>query len=100
MQPKRVSGVLRNALFCKVCSYPFDLTTAYNHLIVLYLLALVMQAAAAPLTDEMWRELGSIGRSRPPRGDESALPLRKSAIGRSVVQEYHQPDGSNKGMSP
>jgi hypothetical protein len=44
-----------------VYSYPFDLTTAHNHLIVLYLLALIMQAAATPLTDEMWRELGSLG---------------------------------------
>jgi hypothetical protein len=60
-EPAVLSGILRNTLFCKVYSYPFDLTTAYNHLIVLYLLALVMQAAAAPLTDEMWRELGSIG---------------------------------------
>ena len=56
-----LAGVLRNTLFCKVYSYPFDLTTAHNHLIVIYLLALIMQAAAAPLTDEMWRELGSLG---------------------------------------
>ncbi len=53
--------ILRNTLFCKVYSYPFDLTTAHNHLIVLYLLALTMQAAATPLSDEMWRELGSLG---------------------------------------
>lgn len=56
-----LTQILRNTLYCKVYSYPFDLTTAYNHLIVLYLLALVMQAAAAPLPDEMWRELGSLG---------------------------------------
>lgn len=56
-----LSQVLRNTLFCKVYSYPFDLTTAHNHLIVLYLLTLTMQAAATPLTDEMWRELGSLG---------------------------------------
>jgi hypothetical protein len=56
-----LSRILRNTLFCKVYSYPFDLTTAHNHLIVLYLLALTMQAAAAPLSEEMWRELGSIG---------------------------------------
>ncbi len=56
-----LTQILRNTLFCKVYSYPFDLTTAHNHLIVLYLLALTMQAAATPLTDEMWRELGSLG---------------------------------------
>lgn len=56
-----LTQVLRNTLFCKVYSYPFDLTTAHNHLIVIYLLALTMQAAATPLTDEMWRELGSLG---------------------------------------
>lgn len=41
-------------------SYPYDLTTAHNHLIVIYLLALTMEAVAAPLTQEMWRELGSL----------------------------------------
>ncbi|HZT03261.1 MAG TPA: hypothetical protein VFA39_13440 [Steroidobacteraceae bacterium] len=56
-----LTQILRNTLYCKVYSYPFDLTTAHNHLIVLYLLTLVMQAAAAPLSDEMWRELGSLG---------------------------------------
>ena len=56
-----LTQVLRNTLFCKVYSYPFDLTTAHNHLIVIYLLALTMQAAATPLTEEMWRELGSLG---------------------------------------
>jgi len=60
-EPAVLSGILRNTLFCKVYSYPFDLTTAHNHLIVLYLLALLMQAAATPLSDEMWRELGSMG---------------------------------------
>jgi hypothetical protein len=56
-----LARILRNTLFCKVYSYPFDLTTAHNHLIVLYLLALLMQAASSPLTEEMWRELGSLG---------------------------------------
>lgn len=56
-----LAQILRNTLFCKVDSYPFDLTTAHNHLIVLYLLALTMQSAASPLSDEMWRELGSLG---------------------------------------
>lgn len=60
-EPAALSLILRNTLFCKVYSYPFDLTTAHNHLIVLYLLALTMQAAGAPLSEEMWRELGSLG---------------------------------------
>jgi hypothetical protein len=60
-EPAALSLILRNTLFCKVYSYPFDLTTAHNHLILLYLLALTMQAAGAPLSEEMWRELGSLG---------------------------------------
>lgn len=57
-----LARILRNTLFCKVYSYPLDLTSAHNYLIVLYLLALVMQSAAAgPLPERMWRELGSLG---------------------------------------
>lgn len=57
-----VTRILQNTLFCKVYSYPFDLATAHNYLIVLYLLTLMMQATTAgPLTDGMWRELGSLG---------------------------------------
>lgn len=56
-----LTQILRNTLFCKVYSYPFDLTTAHNYLIVLYLLALVMDAYTVPLSQEMWRELGSLG---------------------------------------
>jgi len=57
-----VVRILQNALFCKVYSYPYDLTTAYNFLIVLYLLTLVMQAGCGgPLSEVMWRELGSLG---------------------------------------
>jgi Fe-S-cluster containining protein len=56
-----LAGILRNTLYCKVYSYPYDLTSAHNHLIVLYLLTLVMEAAAAPLEERMWRELGSLG---------------------------------------
>jgi hypothetical protein len=38
------------------------LTTAFNFLIVLYLLTLIMQeAATGSLSDPMWRELGSLG---------------------------------------
>ena len=57
-----VARILRNTIFCKVYSYPLDLTTAHNYVIVLYLLALIMQAAAGgPLTQRMWQELGSLG---------------------------------------
>lgn len=60
-EPVMMTEVLRNTLFCKVYSYPFDLTTAFNYLIVLYLLALIMQTHTAPLGEPMWRELGSLG---------------------------------------
>ena len=57
-----VARLLQNTLFCKTYSYPFDLTTAYNFVIVLYLLALIMQVASKGLlSDAMWRELGSLG---------------------------------------
>jgi hypothetical protein len=57
-----LARILQNTLFCKAYSYPYDLTTAYNFLIVLYLLALLMQAAShGALTEAMWRELGSLG---------------------------------------
>jgi Fe-S-cluster containining protein len=57
-----VVRILQNVLFSKVYSYPFDLTTAHNFLIVLYLLTLIMQAASsAPLSDALWQELGSLG---------------------------------------
>jgi hypothetical protein len=75
--PQVMTQILRNTLFCKVYSYPFDLTTAYNYLIVLYLLALSMQAAATPLSDEMWRELGSLGvHGLPVCTDEVGRPVR------------------------
>jgi Fe-S-cluster containining protein len=61
-EPESAAVLFRNVLFCKVYSYPFDLTTAYNFVIVLYLLMLVMQmSSGAPLSDVMWRELGSLG---------------------------------------
>ena len=55
--------ILQNTLFSKVYSYPFDLTTALNLVIVLYLVALMMQAASpgGALSDVMWQELGSLG---------------------------------------
>jgi len=61
-EPKILAGILQNTLFCKTYSYQFDLTTAHNLLIVLYLLTLLMQESIPyPLTDRMWRELGSLG---------------------------------------
>jgi hypothetical protein len=57
-----VARILQNTLFCKTYSYPYDLTTAYNFVVVLYLLTLVMQEAShGHLSDAMWRELGSLG---------------------------------------
>jgi hypothetical protein len=58
-----VVRILQNTLFSKVYSYQFDLTTAFNLLIVLYLLALLMQVCAPQgiLSDVMWQELGSLG---------------------------------------
>lgn len=57
-----VTAMLQNLLFCKVYSYPYDLTTAHNMAILLYLLTLIMQAACdAPLPDVMWQELSSLG---------------------------------------
>jgi hypothetical protein len=57
-----IRRILQNTLFCKTYSYTYDLTTAYNFVVVLYLLALMMQAASnGPLSDTMWRELGSLG---------------------------------------
>ena len=62
VEPGVVAGILQNTLFCKTYSYPYDLTTAYNFLILLYLLTLVMQEAShGTLSDAMWRELGSLG---------------------------------------
>ena len=53
---------MQKSVFCKTYSYPYDLTTAFNFLIVLYLLALIMQEASqGALSDAMWRELGSLG---------------------------------------
>ncbi|MBS0420967.1 MAG: hypothetical protein JSR66_24865 [Proteobacteria bacterium] len=61
-EPEFIGQVLRNTLFSKTYSYAFDLTSAHNFLIVLYLITLLMQEAAGhPLPDRMWRELGSLG---------------------------------------
>ena len=57
-----VARILANMLFSKSYSYQYDLSTAFNFLIVLYLLALVMQAAIdGPLPDSHWQELGALG---------------------------------------
>jgi hypothetical protein len=54
--------ILDNTLYSKAFSYPYDLTTGFNLLIVLYVVALIMQeAAAGPLTEAMWQELGALG---------------------------------------
>ena len=60
--PAMLAAILRNTLYSKVYSYPLDLTSAHNYLIVLYLLALLMQrSSGGPLPPRMWRELGSLG---------------------------------------
>lgn len=61
--PDVVARILQNMLFSKTYSYQYDLTTAFNFAVLLYLLALVMQAAVvpAPLPDRHWQELGSLG---------------------------------------
>jgi len=61
--PAVLVRILQNTLFSKVYSYPFDLTTAFNLVIVLYLVALLMQSASGSdaLSDVMWQELGSLG---------------------------------------
>jgi hypothetical protein len=61
--PAVLVRILQNTLFSKVYSYPFDLTTAFNFVIVLYLVALLMQVASpgGSLSDVMWQELGSLG---------------------------------------
>jgi hypothetical protein len=57
-----VARILRYVVYSKVYSYPFDLTTAHNLVIVLYLLTIIMQSAfGGPLPDVMWQELGSLG---------------------------------------
>lgn len=57
-----LSRVLRHTLFSKNLSYRYDLTSAFNLLIVLYLLALSMQKSTShPLSGRMWRELGALG---------------------------------------
>lgn len=54
--------ILQNMLFSKTYSYQYDLTSAFNFAITLYLLALVMQAAASgPLPDVYWQELAALG---------------------------------------
>jgi|CXWL01.1.fsa_nt_gi hypothetical protein len=57
-----VVDILKNLLFSKVYSYPYDLTTAHNMSILLYVLTLIMQSAFdEPLPDELWQELAALG---------------------------------------
>jgi hypothetical protein len=60
--PAIVVRILHNVVYSKVYSYAYDLTTAHNFVIVLYLLTLIMQSASSgPLSDARWQELGSLG---------------------------------------
>ncbi|HLK71933.1 MAG TPA: hypothetical protein VKT19_08245, partial [Steroidobacteraceae bacterium] len=73
--------ILQNTLFCKVYSYAFDLTSAHNFLIVLYLLALTMEASnEGRLSALMWRELGSLG----------VHGLLKSLLHEQVPEEFRK----------
>ncbi len=57
-----VVDILRNLLFSKVYSYPYDLTTAHNMSILLYVLTVIMQSSVeGPLPDELWQELAALG---------------------------------------
>ena len=59
-----VADILRNLQFSKAYSYsyPYDLTTAHNLSILLYVLTGIMQSAlAGPLSDELWQELAALG---------------------------------------
>ena len=57
-----VVDILKNLLFSKVYSYPFDLATAHNMSILLYVLTLIMQSAfEGPLPDDLWQELAAMG---------------------------------------
>lgn len=57
-----VVDILRNLQFSKAYSYPYDLTTAHNLSILLYVLTGIMQSAFdGPLPDELWQELAALG---------------------------------------
>ncbi len=57
-----VVDILRNLQFSKAYSYPYDLTTAHNLSILLYVLTGIMQSSIdGPLPDELWRELAALG---------------------------------------
>jgi hypothetical protein len=61
-EPRILARILQNTLFSKTYSYQYDLTTAHNFSILLYLLSLLMQeSGAGRITELMWRELGSLG---------------------------------------
>lgn len=57
-----LTDILRNLMFSKIYSYAYDLTTAHNLMILLYLVALVMQnQQPAGVSNALWQELASMG---------------------------------------
>lgn len=76
-----VVAMLKNLLFSKVYSYPFDLATAHNMAILLYLLTLATQSAFdGPLPSELWQELASLG------GHGLLASLRPDSAPQSLVE--------------
>lgn len=56
--PERMVAWFEDVLFSESLSVPFDLSTAFNALIVLYLITLQLQAAfEGPVPDRAWRSL-------------------------------------------
>ena len=61
-EPEVLSRIVQNMLYSKSYSYTYDLTTAFNFSIVLFLQALLMKATTpAPLTDLQWQDLSALG---------------------------------------
>jgi hypothetical protein len=92
-----IVAILKNLLFSKVYSYPFDLTTAHNMSILVYLLTLIMQSAFdGLLPDALWQELaawgtGGLGTSLLPDSAPQSLVeyLGSSEFGQSALWYPH-----------
>ncbi len=92
-----IVAILKNLLFSKVYSYPFDLTTSHNMSILVYLLTLIMQSAFdGPLPDALWQELaawgaGGLGTSLLPDSAPQSLVeyLGSSEFGQSALWYPH-----------
>lgn len=57
-----LAGLYKNLYHAKVLSYSYDLTTAHNLLIILYLVVLHLEAYFPEgLQEDFWQELGALG---------------------------------------